>query len=168
MKHPVTRSILLIVVLTIGSLSIATPTQAHPHPPKPLPCPQWHDALRRHDLPVKVFAPIMMRESKCLRDAIGWNYHKGKSHLDCKLSHARTYRRCKAVKSYDIGLLQINSSHKTLTARVCRYDYGKMLILQKSECNLKVAAVLYNNGKGLSNWQVTSGVKSLKGLRHGS
>jgi hypothetical protein len=154
MKHPIATATIVALLISIG---ITTPAQAHHTPPKPLPCPQWHDALRKHGLPVKVFAPIMARESSCEPKAVGWNYHKGKSHRDCKLSHARTYRRCKAVKSYDVGLLQINSSHKTLTSRVCNYEYGKMLILQKPDCNLKVAAVLYDNGRGVSNWRATSG-----------
>ena len=53
--------------------------------------------------------------------------------------------------------MQINSSWKTLTAKVCKAEYGKMLVLQKADCNLRVAAVLYNKGKGMSNWQGTSG-----------
>ena len=93
----------------------------------------------------------MWRESKCQPKAIGWNYHKGTSHRDCKLSHAKTYRKCKAVRSYDVGLLQINSSWKTVTARICKYKYGKMLILQRPHCNLKVAKYLYENG-GMAHW----------------
>lgn len=153
MKH-LAQAITIALLITLG---IATPAQAHHTPPKPLPCPQWHDALRKHGLPVKIFAPIMARESKCQKNAIGWNYYKGKSHRDCKLSHARTYRNCKAVKSYDIGLLQINSSWKSLTAQVCKTKYGKMLVLQRPSCNLKVAAYLYHKGGGVSNWRATSG-----------
>jgi hypothetical protein len=146
------------LVLLVSTIAVTPATvNAHHKPPKPLPCPQWHDAMRKHGLPVKVFAPIMWRESKCQPKAIGWNYHKGMSHKDCKLSAATTYRKCKAVKSYDIGLMQINSSWKTLTAKVCKAKYGKMLVLQKADCNLRVAAVLYNKGKGMSNWQGTSG-----------
>jgi hypothetical protein len=114
-------------------------------------CPKYEKLLRKHKLPVKTFTRIMWRESKCEPKAIGWNYYKGKSHLDCKLSHARTYRRCKAVKSYDVGLLQINSSWKSLTAKVCKYKYGKMLVLQRVDCNLKVASHLYRNG-GMVHW----------------
>jgi len=121
-----------------------------------LPCKKWHSALRKHGLPVKVFAPIMWRESRCQAKAVGWNYYKGMSHRDCKLSHASTYLKCKAVRSYDVGLLQINSSWKTVTAKVCKYEYGKMLVLQDPECNLKVASYLYKNG-GMSHWKATSG-----------
>lgn len=124
-----------------------------------LPCKKWHDSLRRHGLPVKLFAPIMWRESKCVAKAVGWNYKPGMSHRDCKLSPAHIYRKCGAVKSYDVGLLQINSSWKTVTAKVCKTKFGKMLVLQDPECNLKVAKYLYENG-GMSHWRGTSGSKS--------
>lgn len=160
MKHPILRS-LAISTLAISSLAVAAP-QAEAKAPSKYPCPQWHDALRAHGLPVKTFAPIMYRESKCKKKAVGWNYYKGMSHKDCKLSHARTYRKCKAVKSYDVGLLQINSQHKTLTAQVCKTKLGEMLVLQDPNCNLAVAARLYNKGKGLSNWQGSSSAFSKK------
>jgi hypothetical protein len=152
------RKIILALAITLTPLAapLATPVEAA----SKYPCPKYHKLLRKHGLPVRIFAPIMARESRCVTRAIGWNYHKGKSHLDCKLSHARTYRHCKAVKSYDIGLLQINSQHKTLTAQVCKTKLGRMFVLQDPECNLKVAAKLYNKGKGLSNWQGTSGSRS--------
>ena len=118
-------------------------------------CPKWEKKLREYKLPVKEFSFIMWRESKCVAKAVGWNYREGMSHRDCKLSHARTYRKCKAVKSYDVGLLQINSSWKTLTARVCKYEYGKMLILQDPDCNLKVASALYKQS-GLAPWRGSS------------
>lgn len=118
-------------------------------------CPKWEKKLREYKLPVKEFSFIMWRESKCVAKAVGWNYYKGMSHKDCRLSHARTYRKCKAVKSYDVGLLQINSSWKTLTAQVCKYEYGKMLILQDPDCNLKVASALYKQS-GLSPWRGSS------------
>jgi hypothetical protein len=119
-------------------------------------CPQYEAQLRKHGLPVKKFSYIMWRESRCIPKAIGWNYHKGKSHANCKLSPAATYKNCKAVRSYDIGLLQINSSYKTLTAQICNKPFGKMFILQKPECNLRVARYLYKNG-GLEHWRMTSG-----------
>jgi hypothetical protein len=97
----------------------------------------------------------MWRESRCVPHAVGWNYRGGKSHRDCRLSPAKTYRRCKAVKSYDIGLLQINSSWRSLTKQAC--GSTEMLVLQDPNCNLKVAAILYADGKGLSNWRSTSG-----------
>ena len=148
---------LIIAFISVCLLLPVSAAQAKPA--SKYPCEQYHAHLRRHGLPVKVFAPIMWRESKCQRKAIGWNYHRGMSHRDCKLSPAETYRKCKAVRSYDVGLLQINSSWKTLTARVCKKKFGKMFVLRNVECNLKVASVLYADGKGLVNWQGTSGVK---------
>lgn len=118
-------------------------------------CPKWEPMLKEYGLPVKEFSFIMWRESRCIPKAIGWNYYPGTSHKDCKLSPAKEYRKCKAVKSYDVGLLQINSSWKTITAKVCKHQYGKMLILQRPDCNLKVAKHLYKNG-GLKHWQGTS------------
>jgi len=162
MKHRLMRVLALTVLIGTATLAIpATTAEAHHKAPKPIPCAKWHKELRKHKLPVKVFGPIMMRESKCIKNAIGWNYHKGKSHRDCKLSHARTYRNCKAVRSYDVGLLQINSSWKSVTAKICKTKYGEMLALQDATCNLKVAAYLYKNG-GLQHWRGTSGIRSAK------
>jgi hypothetical protein len=122
-------------------------------------CPEWEDDLRRHGLvPVRKFSAIMWRESRCQKRVIGWNYHKGMSHRDCKLAPANIYRKCPAVRSYDSGLLQINSSWKTLTARVCKSKYGDMKVLLKSECNLKVAKALLDDG-GFNHWSATSGSK---------
>jgi hypothetical protein len=155
MKHIYTR--LSIFVLLFNVLAMAPKAEAQPV--SKYPCAKYHADLRRHGLPVKVFAPIMWRESKCQPRAVGWNYHKGMSHRDCKLTPAETYRKCKAVRSYDVGLLQINSSWKTLTAQVCKTKFGKMFVLRDVECNLKVASVLYADGKGLVNWRGTSGLK---------
>jgi hypothetical protein len=151
MKKLMIGFIFVCLMLPVSAAQAQTPNK--------YPCKKYHADLRRHGLPVKVFAPIMWRESKCQPRAIGWNYHKGMSHRDCKLSPAKTYRKCKAVRSYDVGLLQINSSWKTLTAQVCKKKFGKMFVLRDVDCNLKVASVLYADGKGLVNWQGTSGVK---------
>jgi hypothetical protein len=111
--------------------------------------------LKKYQLPVKEFSYIMWRESRCIPKAIGWNYYPGTSHRDCKLSPAKQYKKCKAVKSYDSGLLQINSSWKTVTSKVCKSKFGNMTVLLKPECNLKVARYLYKNG-GLGHWRGTS------------
>lgn len=118
-------------------------------------CPKWEPMLKRYGLPVQEFSYIMWRESRCISKAIGWNYHKGYSYKDCKLSPAKQYKKCKAVKSYDSGLLQINSSWKTVTAKVCKSKFGDMTVLLKPDCNLRVARYLYKNG-GLGHWRGTS------------
>jgi hypothetical protein len=145
----------VIPVMILGVLAIGSPAEAK----QDYLCPQYHDLLRKHNLPVKVFDPIMWRESRCRTKVIGWNYHKGKSHRDCVLAPAAQYKKCKAVRSYDSGLLQINSSWKTLTSQVCRSKFGNMKVLLKAECNLAVAAYLFHEGGGISNWKATSGQK---------
>lgn len=152
MKHPITRIIIVGLIINLVLLAVAF-KDADAAPIKGLPCPEWHDALRKAGLPVRVFAPIMYRESRCIPTAIGWNYHKGKSHRDCKLSPAKTYRKCRAVKSYDIGLLQVNSTWRSVTSEVC--GGTDVLILQKPRCNLLVASYLWDNG-GSSHWRGTS------------
>jgi hypothetical protein len=121
-------------------------------------CPQWEAKLKQYGLPVKEFSRIMYRESRCQPKAIGWNYHKGTSYKDCKLSPASTYKRCKAVRSYDSGLLQINSSWVTVVQEVCHSKRGNMNVLLDYRCNLKVAKYLLNNG-GMGHWSGTSGKK---------
>lgn len=154
MKHPILRIIVIGIIINTVLLLIGLQKADASSIKQDLPCQQWHGALRKAGLPVEIFAPIMWRESRCTPQAIGWNYHKGKSEDDCRLSHASTYRQCKAVKSYDTGLLQINSTWVTLTKTTCKAK--DMLILQKPWCNLKVAAVLWNGGKGVSHWRATS------------
>jgi len=119
-------------------------------------CPKWEKLLKRYKLPVKDFSYIMWRESRCISKAIGWNYRKGMSHKDCKLAPANIYRKCPAVRSYDSGLLQINSSWVTVTAQVCKSKRGDMSVLLKPDCNLAVAKHLYKNG-GMHHWKATSG-----------
>ena len=153
MKHPILRIIIIGVLLNLA-LMVWSNNDADAAPIKGLPCPEWHDAMRKAGLPVRFFAPVMWRESRCQPKAVGWNYKQGKSHKNCKLSPARTYRRCSAVRSYDLGLLQVNSTWKSLTRRVCKSS--DVLILLNSECNLKVAAVLWADGEGSSHWRATS------------
>ena len=60
--------------------------------------------------------------------------------------------------STDAGLLQINSSWRTLTARTCKRPWRSVIrSLTDPSCNLKVARVLWADGKGASNWRVSSG-----------
>ena len=98
----------------------------------------------------------MYRESRCEKKAIGWDYYKGTSYKDCKPTEASIYKKCKAVRSYDSGLLQINSSWKSVTAKVCKSKFGNLTVLLNPECNLKVAKYLLDNG-GIGHWRATSG-----------
>ena len=96
-------------------------------------CPQWESKFREHGLPVKAFSYISFRESRC--SVTAWN---------------RTLNR---NKSQDLGLVQINSSWKTVTSQICKAPYGDLTVLFNVDCNLKVAKYLYDNG-GLRHWSL--------------
>lgn len=119
-------------------------------------CPKWEPLIKSYKLPVKEFSYIMWRESRCERMAIGWNYKSGMGHWSCKLAPAAIYKKCKAVKSYDSGLLQINSSWVTVTSQVCKSKWGDMTVLLDAKCNIAVARYLYDNG-GMHHWKASSG-----------
>jgi hypothetical protein len=102
-------------------------------------CPQWESQLKAHGLvPVARFSYIMWRESRCLEKIVSKKNSNG---------------------SKDYGLLQINSSWKTLTARVCGSKFGNLAPLLTAKCNLKVAKALLDNG-GMGHWSATSGAGS--------
>lgn len=115
-------------------------------------CPKIEPALRQAGMPVDTFSYIAWRESRCEPRAIGWNYHTGKSHLDCRRAPAEQYRHCPAVRSYDSGLFQINSTWVTLTSQICKSKRGDLTVLLRPQCNLAVAEYLYKHGGGLRNW----------------
>lgn len=118
----------------IALLIIMSP--AHPAAPKPFErCPKYERLIRQHGLPVRMFSYIMYRESRCLPRVIGKN--------------------APGVPS-DYGLLQINGSWKTITARICRTPYGDLKPLLTPACNVKVAAYLWRNG-GTNHWRGSSG-----------
>ena len=106
----------------------------------PHSCPKWEPAIKAAGLPVKEFSYIAWRESRCRIKAINaiWNskgemiYHLNKN------------------KSYDSGLMQINSGHRELVRRVCGGDLKLLLTL---DCNLAVAKYLYD-AHSLSPWLV--------------
>ena len=169
MSRFIKRTISILLILSLGSVVTSLPVQAKELSDKELKrqislvkqqipkgieyrCPQYHDMIKAEGLPVQIFSYIMWRESRCQPKAIGWNYKKGKSHRNCKLAPAAIYKKCSAVKSYDSGLLQINSSWTTVTQIVCEKRWGDMTVLLKVECNIKVAKYLLYNGGGFSNW----------------
>lgn len=139
---------IFVATLVAATLIVATPTQAATDKR----CAKYENLLRKAKLPVKTFSYVMWRESRCQPRAIGWNYKSGKSHRDCKLQPANRYRKCKAVRSYDSGLLQINSSWVSVTAAVCKSKWGDMSVLLEPKCNIAVARYLYDNG-GMGHWR---------------
>jgi hypothetical protein len=93
-------------------------------------CPRWEDKLKANGFPVKLFSYIMWRESRCNPKA-----------------HNTTLNR---DKSQDLGLLQINSTWKTVTKNICGTSIDGLF---DPTCNLKVAKYLYDNG-GAGHWSM--------------
>ena len=96
-------------------------------------CPQWEDEFAEFGLPVETFSYVAWRESRC-----------------SPLSHNRTLNK---NKTQDRGLLQINSSWVTVTAKECASQRGDLSVLFDVRCNLAVARYLYRNG-GLRHWNL--------------
>ncbi len=93
-------------------------------------CPQWEPKFREHGLPVKAFSFIAYRESRCNPKA-----------------HNTTLNR---NGTQDLGLVQVNSSWKTVTRNICGTDITGLFNV---DCNLAVAKYLYDNG-GLRHWSL--------------
>jgi len=93
-------------------------------------CPQWEAKFREYGLPVVAFSYISFRESRC--NVHAWNRYKN------------------ANGSQDLGLVQINSSWKTVTRNICGTDITGLFNV---DCNLSVARYLYDNG-GLRHWSL--------------
>lgn len=150
----ITASLIALSTIFAGTAYAAQPkpTQTHPAtqtqlPREPMPniveivpagvpihlkqrCPQWEPKFREYGLPVKAFSYIAWRESRCSISA-----------------HNTTLNR---DKSQDLGLLQINSSWKTVTRNICGTDITGLFNV---DCNLAVAKYLYDNG-GLRHWNL--------------
>ena len=111
-------------------------------------CPQWIPLFQEYGLePVEVFSYIAWRESGCNPQAQNakWDANGNMTyHLN-------------RDKSYDTGLLQINSSWFSVTKLVCGKDSvnGRMAGLKDPVCNVRVAKYIMDNSKGkLGNWRV--------------
>jgi hypothetical protein len=147
------KRIALALALTIAPIAVVSPVEAS----QPWLCPKYTAEIKK-TFPRKDWRTmdrIMHRESKCIRKAVGWNHYKGMSHKDCKDNgryHNR--KRCKAVRTWDVGLFQINSSWFTITTQLCGKN-TRSTVLMRSSCNFRVAKWLYENG-GLVHWQGTS------------
>jgi soluble lytic murein transglycosylase-like protein len=126
------------ITASLIAITLVIPAPAHAKTEPTKSCPRYENALRRHGLPVKHFSYLMWRESRCNPLAVSSQNNNG---------------------SYDYGALQVNSTWKTVTARVCSRPFRQTKkSLLNLECNLKVSRYLYDNG-GLGHWRVTSGTK---------
>ena len=103
----------------------------------PHSCPKWEPAIKKIGLPVKEFSFIAWRESRCRIKAINAIWKNGKIVWTLNKN-----------KTYDSGLLQINSGHRELVKKTCRGDLDLLLTL---DCNLAVAKALYDS-YGLRPW----------------
>lgn len=106
-------------------------------------CPRWEPYFKEYGLPVKRFSYIAWRESRCRIKAVNAKW-------DAQGNITWTLNK---DGSFDSGLLQINSSWRTVTKNICG---GGIELLLTLDCNLRVAKYLYDNG-GLGHWKATSG-----------
>ena len=111
-------------------------------------CPMFEPLFRMYGLkPVDTFSYIAWRESRCRIKAqnITWN------------SRGEVTYALNSNGSFDTGLLQINSTWKTVTRDLCGEEAvdKKMSGLLDLGCNLRVAKHLYDNG-GLAHWNLTN------------
>ena len=110
-------------------------------------CPDLEPLLAEYGLPADPFSYIAWRESRCNPGAVNAKWND---------AGEMTYA-LNANKSWDTGLLQVNSIHRNLVREVCGKEALKNNLagLKELDCQLKVAARLYDNGKGLSHWAAT-------------
>lgn len=106
-------------------------------------CPKFEKVFADYGLlPVEVFSYIAWRESRCNPSAINARWDKN-GNLVWTLNKNKTW---------DSGLLQINSGHRERVRKICGGDLDRLMVL---DCNLKVAKFLLDNG-GLAHWRATA------------
>lgn len=111
-------------------------------------CPKWEQAFADYGLfPIETWSYIAWRESRCRVKAQNATWDS-QGNMTYYLNND---------KSYDTGLLQINSSWRSKVALVC----GEWAIenhmqgLKTLDCNLRFARWIMENSKGgLSNWRM--------------
>lgn len=129
----------IAVAIAVGAVPAGTAT-AHE---TERACPRFEKLFQEYGLlPVKTFSYIAWRESRCNPLAINAKWDK---------SGNMVYHLNKN-KTWDSGLLQINSGHRETVKRICRADLERLMTL---DCNLKVAKYLLDNG-GLNHWRATA------------
>ena len=133
------------IVVVFAVLAFVSPVEAKPVTPDWVKdrykagqrCPEWEYLLRQYKLPVVLFSYTMHRESRCRPQAVNARWRDGK--IVWTLNRNGTY---------DSGLLQINSSWRTVTRQVCGGDLTELF---DPVCNVKVAAYLYHES-GAGHW----------------
>lgn len=103
-------------------------------------CEKFEGLFRQYGLePVETFSYIAYRESRCRPKAVNARWDE----------NGNIVWTLNKNGSYDIGLLQINSTWKAVTRNICG---GDITMLYKLDCNLRVAKYLLDNG-GLAHWE---------------
>lgn len=103
-------------------------------------CPKFEPLFKEYGLePVDTFSYIAYRESRCRPKAVNARWDE----------NGNIVWTLNKDGSYDIGLLQINSTWKTVTRNICG---GDITMLYQLDCNLRVAKYLLDNG-GLGHWE---------------
>ncbi|CAB4204163.1 hypothetical protein UFOVP1387_47 [uncultured Caudovirales phage] len=138
---PSTTTTQVIVTTTSTTTTVPEPLPAGVPDDKSKRCPQFESKFAAHGLyPVQVFSYIAWRESGCRPRAINARWDSA-GNIIWTLNRNGTY---------DSGLLQVNSSWKTVTRKTCGGDISMLLTL---DCNLRVAKYLLDNG-GLGHWSL--------------
>ena len=129
------RTIILTCVFFISSPAEACASLINNTPNKNTTqsCPKWEPLIAEYGLPVKWASQTMWRESRCKERVVSKPNGDGTT---------------------DIGLMQINSSWRTVTQAVCATTNHRVA-LRKARCNLAVAKYLYANG-GKHHWRGSS------------
>jgi hypothetical protein len=156
-KGKLMRKRITILFITATILIPTTPVLAHHKPVEQFKCPKamriaLQVGFKKKDL--KTLDRIVHRESKCITKAMGWNYHKPLTHRNCKLDHWKKYRKCKAVKSADFGLTQIND-RSWVTYLTQKKIITKVDDLLDARTNMRAAKALYDYSlsKGHHAWK---------------
>ena len=110
-------------------------------------CPQWEAKMAAYGLPADPFSKIAYRESRCNPEAVNARWD-AQGNMVWSLNKNGTY---------DSGLFQINSGHKERVRQVCgsKALANHLAGLRTLDCNLAMAAFLYDNGNGLGHWRAT-------------
>ena len=129
------------VIVTTTSTTVPEPVPAGVSADQSHRCPQFESLFAAHGLyPVQAFSYIAWRESRCRPQAVNARWDSA-GNIIWTLNRNGTY---------DSGLLQINSSWKTVTRNICGGDISMLMTL---DCNLRVAKYLLDNG-GLGHWSL--------------
>ena len=149
---PVKQKLVATTLATINTQATTTTTIELPSSvplDKTKRCPQYEALFAKYKLPVEIFSYIAWRESNCNPNAINATWD----------ANGRMTYHLNKNRSWDTGLLQINSSWLSAVRKVCEVNTGDkrkdLEVLFDPECNVKFAKFLMDNTSGgLSNWDI--------------